>query len=71
MEDTPVNAAHAFANAAEEFEEKELWAKAMEAHFRAAEQFLSAMNYTSDPEAIRTLKLLYANHTRQGKELQR
>ncbi|CAG8658330.1 3347_t:CDS:10, partial [Racocetra fulgida] len=28
--------AHAFAHAAEEFEEKELWAKAMEAHFRAA-----------------------------------
>ncbi|CAG8516596.1 3285_t:CDS:10 [Diversispora eburnea] len=74
MEDTPVNAAHAFANAAEELEEKEQWAKAMEAHFRAAEQFLLAMNYTSDPEVrnlIRTLKLLYANHTRQGKESQR
>ncbi|CAG8513570.1 15115_t:CDS:10 [Acaulospora colombiana] len=50
MEDTPVNAAHAFANAAEEFEEKEQWGKAMEAHFRAAEQFLLAMNYTLDPE---------------------
>ncbi|RHZ78227.1 hypothetical protein Glove_166g265 [Diversispora epigaea] len=71
MENTPVNEAHAFANAAEEFEEKEQWAKAMEAHFRAAEKFLLAMNYTSDPEAVRTLKLLYANHTRQGKESQR
>ncbi|CAG8630745.1 12749_t:CDS:10 [Ambispora gerdemannii] len=71
MEETPVNAAHAYANAAEEYEEKEQWSKAMEAHFRAAEQFLLAMNYTSNPEAVRTLKLLYANHTRQGKELKR
>ncbi|CAG8813639.1 4636_t:CDS:10 [Gigaspora margarita] len=71
MEDTPVNRAHAFANAAEEFEEKELWAKAMEAHFRAADQFVLAINYTSDPEVVRTLKLLYATHNRQGKELQR
>ncbi|KAI8913887.1 hypothetical protein DFJ77DRAFT_465086, partial [Powellomyces hirtus] len=43
----------------------------MEAHFRAAEQFLSAVSYTSDAEATRTLKLLYSNHTRQGKDLQR
>ncbi len=28
--------AHAFANAAEELEEKEQWGKAMQAHFRAA-----------------------------------
>ncbi|CAG8819504.1 4467_t:CDS:2, partial [Dentiscutata erythropus] len=55
----------------EEFEEKELWAKAMEAHFRAADQFVLAINYTSDPEVARTLKLLYATHNRQGKELQR
>ncbi|KAI9333923.1 hypothetical protein DFJ73DRAFT_39866 [Zopfochytrium polystomum] len=33
--------------------------------------FLLATSYTSDPEAIKMLKLLYANHTRQGKELQR
>ncbi|RIA85648.1 hypothetical protein C1645_741429 [Glomus cerebriforme] len=71
MENTPVNVAHAFANAAEELEEKEQWGKAMEAHFRAAEQFALAMNYTSDPEVIRTLKLLYTNHTRQGREVQR
>ncbi|CAJ0900151.1 4391_t:CDS:10 [Entrophospora sp. SA101] len=42
--------AHSFANAAEEFEDKEQYAKAMEAHFRAAEQFLNATNLTSDPE---------------------
>ncbi|CAJ0643841.1 956_t:CDS:2 [Entrophospora sp. SA101] len=70
MEDTPLNAAHSFANAAEEFEDKEQYAKAMEAHFRAAEQFLNATNLTSDPEAVRTLKKLYSNHNRQAKDLQ-
>ncbi|CAG8785522.1 22569_t:CDS:2, partial [Dentiscutata erythropus] len=63
--------AHAFANQAEEFEEKELWAKAMEAHFHAADQFVLTISYTSDSEVARTLKLLYATHNRQGKELQR
>ncbi|CAJ0825893.1 5140_t:CDS:10 [Entrophospora sp. SA101] len=62
--------AHSFANAAEEFEDKEQYAKAMEAHFRAAEQFLNATNLTSDPEAVRTLKKLYSNHNRQAKDLQ-
>ncbi|RUS34223.1 hypothetical protein BC938DRAFT_481732 [Jimgerdemannia flammicorona] len=71
MEETPVNAAHHFANIAEEAKENEQWVKAMESHFRAAEQFLLAMDYTSDPEAIRTLKLLRSNHTRQGKDIQR
>ena len=35
------------------------------------ELFLLAMNDTSDAEVIKTLKLLYASHTRNGKELQR
>ncbi|KAJ3024290.1 hypothetical protein HKX48_003115 [Thoreauomyces humboldtii] len=71
MDDSPVNKANAFANAAEEYLSQGELSNAMEAHFRAAEQFLSAVGYTSDQEATRTLKLLYANHTRQGKELQR
>ncbi|KNC97754.1 uncharacterized protein SPPG_09402 [Spizellomyces punctatus DAOM BR117] len=71
MDDGPVNKANAFASAAEDFAERGQYANAVEAHFRAAEQFLSAVSYTADPEAIKTLKLLYANHTRQGKELQR
>ncbi|CAG8640662.1 28_t:CDS:2, partial [Funneliformis mosseae] len=71
MEDSPVNAAHAFANAAEELKEKEQWGQAMQAHFRAAEQFALAINYTSDPEAIRSLKIQYTDQTRQGKEVQR
>ncbi|KAI8852225.1 hypothetical protein BC829DRAFT_83601 [Chytridium lagenaria] len=66
-----VNKANLFAHAAEEYAERGQYAQAVEAHFRAAEQFLLATSYTADPEAIKTLKLLYANHTRQGKDLQR
>ncbi|KAJ3095179.1 hypothetical protein HDU97_007216 [Phlyctochytrium planicorne] len=66
-----VNKGNAFAHAAEEYTERGQYAQAIEAHFRAAEQFLLAMSYTTDPEATKTLKLLYTNHTRQGKELQR
>lgn len=43
----------------------------MQAHFRAAEQFALAINYTSDLEAIRSLKIQYTDQTRQGKEVQR
>ncbi|KAJ3060801.1 hypothetical protein HK102_009355 [Quaeritorhiza haematococci] len=71
MEESPVNKANGFANAAEEYLERGQISKAIEAHFRAAEQYLIATNYTNDSEAIRTLKLLYADHTRKGKELQR
>lgn len=35
------------------------------------DKFLEALNHTSDAEATRTLKLLYANHTRKAKELER
>ncbi|KAJ3253349.1 hypothetical protein HK103_000728 [Boothiomyces macroporosus] len=82
MNETP---AHQFATNAEEYMEKGDLANACTAHFRAAgrndlikEQYLLAMNDTTDPEvslinqqAVKTLKLLYASHTRNGKELQR
>ncbi|KAL2918242.1 hypothetical protein HK105_202169 [Polyrhizophydium stewartii] len=71
MDDSPAQKANAFASAAEEFTARGNLLKAVEAHFRAAEQYLLAMNDTSDPEAVKTLKLLYASHTRSGKELQR
>ena len=35
------------------------------------EAYLQAINDASDPEVIKTLKLLYTNHTRQGRELTR
>ncbi|KAJ3120519.1 hypothetical protein HK098_004547 [Nowakowskiella sp. JEL0407] len=66
-----INNANAYASLAEEYTSKGLYAKAVEAHFQAAEYFLLAIEQTTDIEAIRTLRLLHANHTRQGKEIQR
>ncbi|KAJ3031566.1 UNVERIFIED_CONTAM: hypothetical protein HDU68_002664 [Siphonaria sp. JEL0065] len=74
MEDNSANAvqkANAFSSAAEDYTEKGQYAQAIEAHFRAAEQFLLATTYTTDADAARTLRMLYANHTRKGKDLQR
>jgi uncharacterized protein (UPF0332 family) len=68
---TPLRQANEFANSAEEYFEKGDYSNACVAHFKAAELFLLAMNETKDSEAVKTLKLLYASHTRSGKELQR
>jgi hypothetical protein len=56
--------------AADEFESRGDVNSAVEAHFRAAEMYLQAMNDATD-ETAKTLKLLFNNHTRRGKELQR
>lgn len=77
MESSPLQKANEFAHNAEELAQKGDFANACTLHFRAAEQFLLAMNDTKDAEvyihnqAVKTLKLLYASHTRAGKELQR
>ncbi|KAG0056147.1 hypothetical protein BGZ83_006242 [Gryganskiella cystojenkinii] len=64
-------AAHRYANEAEEQEERGRWTEAIELHFLAADQFLLATKDTQNQEVIRTLKLMNANHNRQGKDLQR
>ncbi|KAI8878614.1 hypothetical protein K501DRAFT_29407 [Backusella circina FSU 941] len=69
--EAPINAGHAFANAAEDYEEKELWKEAAEAHSNAAARFEVAISDALDKEAIKTLKLLSANHTRKAQELDR
>ncbi|CAO3584691.1 unnamed protein product [Absidia cylindrospora] len=69
--EAPVNAGHTYANAAEEYEDKELWSKAIEAHQNAAEQFRKALEYTQDAETVKSLRLLMANHTRRIKDLER
>ncbi|KAH6600423.1 hypothetical protein BASA50_002320 [Batrachochytrium salamandrivorans] len=69
--DAPAQKANAFATAAEDYAARGQLRKAVESHFRAAEQYLLAMNDTADVEAVKTLKLLYASHTRNGKEMQR
>ncbi|KAJ3065272.1 hypothetical protein HDU98_011350, partial [Podochytrium sp. JEL0797] len=68
---TAVTKANSFAQLAEEYGERGQHAQAIEAHFRAAELFLVATTHASDPEAARTLRMLYASHTRRGKDLQR
>ncbi|KAI8903099.1 hypothetical protein EDD86DRAFT_215341 [Gorgonomyces haynaldii] len=63
--------AQEMADKASAFEDAHDVKQAIEAHFKAAEMYLLALHDTSDPEAIKTLKLLYASHTRQAKELSR
>ena len=67
----PVQQANDFASQAEEYAQMGDYNNAATAHFRAAELFLLAMNETKDSVAVKTLKLLYASHTRMGKDLQR
>ncbi|KAF9994063.1 tRNA 2'-phosphotransferase 1 [Entomortierella chlamydospora] len=63
--------AHRYASAAEEYREQNKWEEAVDMHFKAADQFLLATKDTQNQEVIRTLKLMNANHIRQGKDLQR
>ncbi|KAI8327198.1 hypothetical protein EDC96DRAFT_588381 [Choanephora cucurbitarum] len=69
--EAPVNTGHAFANMAEDYEDREDWLRAAEAHAKAAEQFEIALQDTADIEATRTLRLLSSNHTRKANELNR
>ncbi|CAO3631926.1 unnamed protein product [Cunninghamella blakesleeana] len=69
--EAPINTGHTYANSAEEYEDREMWSKAIEAHNNAAEQFQLALDYTQDTEAGKTLRLLIATHTRKAKDLQR
>ncbi|KAG0251887.1 hypothetical protein BG011_007336 [Mortierella polycephala] len=71
MEETAVNLAHRYANAAEEYLDTNQWHQAVDMHLQAADQFLLATKDTQNQEVIQTLKLMNANHTRQGKDLQR
>jgi hypothetical protein len=50
MDDSPSFKANQFANSADEYTRKGDYANACTAHFRAAEQFLLAMNDTKDAE---------------------
>ncbi|KAF9338203.1 hypothetical protein BG006_008694 [Podila minutissima] len=63
--------AHQYASIAEEHEEQDNLAEAIEAHTAAAEKFLVATQDTQNIEVIRTLKLMNAKHLRQAKDLHR
>lgn len=66
-----VEAGHQYGNEAELCIEQGDFKGATEAHYKAAEEYLKAISEAKDPEAIKTLKLLYTNHTRQARDLQR
>ncbi|KAJ2956025.1 hypothetical protein NQZ79_g8074 [Umbelopsis isabellina] len=68
---SPVNTGHSYANDADDYEDREQWDKAANAHSLAAEQFQKAIVYAQDPEAVKTLRLLVMNHTRKASSLSR
>ncbi|KAJ7098131.1 hypothetical protein B0H15DRAFT_645752 [Mycena belliarum] len=66
-----LNAAHEHAANAEDFLGSGLLIPASEEHFKAAEAYEKAMDRSNDESAKRTLKMLYNEHHKAGKELQR
>ncbi|KAF7338478.1 hypothetical protein MVEN_02073800 [Mycena venus] len=66
-----LNAAHDHAANAESFLSQGLLIPASEEHYKAAEAYEKAMERSNDESAKRTLKMLYNEHHKAGKELQR
>ncbi|KAJ7273494.1 hypothetical protein B0H12DRAFT_1089662 [Mycena haematopus] len=66
-----LNAAHEHAANAEDFLGQGLLIPASEEHYKAAEAYEQALERSNDESAKRTLKLLYNEHHKAGKELQR
>lgn len=63
--------AHAHVANAEEYEAAGLLACAMPEFYKAAEVFLACMDQATNPQTKQTLKLLYNDNNRRGKEIQR
>ncbi|KAJ7905275.1 hypothetical protein B0H14DRAFT_3102770 [Mycena olivaceomarginata] len=63
--------AHEHAANAEDFLSQGLLIPASEEHYKAAEAYEQALERSNDESAKRTLKLLYNEHHKAGKELQR
>ncbi|KAF9483810.1 hypothetical protein BDN70DRAFT_918193 [Pholiota conissans] len=69
--DTPMNTAHQHAANADDYLAKGLIVLAAEEHFHAAEAYMSAIDRSNDESAKRTLRMLYNEHCKAAKELQR
>ncbi|KAI0685481.1 hypothetical protein BC835DRAFT_1408815 [Cytidiella melzeri] len=69
--ESPLNAAHQHAANADDYMAQGLLVPAAEENYKAAMAFEAAYQASSDEHAKRTLKMLYAEHTKAGKELQR
>ncbi|PVG02817.1 hypothetical protein CPB86DRAFT_661246, partial [Serendipita vermifera] len=63
--------AHAHVANAEEYESQGLLACAAPEFYKAAEMFLACMDQATNPQTKQTLKLLYNENNRRGKEIQR
>ncbi|KIJ44149.1 hypothetical protein M422DRAFT_67759 [Sphaerobolus stellatus SS14] len=71
MPDTPLNKAHQHASNAEDYLTRGLLIPAAEEHYKSAEAFLQCIEQANDEGIKRTLRMLYNEHNKAGKELQR
>ncbi|TCD66453.1 hypothetical protein EIP91_001333 [Steccherinum ochraceum] len=69
--ESPLNAAHQHAANADEFMNQGLLIPASEEHYKAAEAFAACIIASSEENTKRTLRMLYNEHAKAGKELQR
>ncbi|KAF8590523.1 hypothetical protein K439DRAFT_1403658 [Ramaria rubella] len=63
--------AHQYASNAEDFVNQGLFIPAAEEHHKSAQAFLQCVDHASDEGTKRTLRMLYNEHNKAGKELQR
>ncbi|KAH9053874.1 hypothetical protein EDB87DRAFT_1676692 [Lactarius vividus] len=68
---SPLNAAHQHATNADEFTSKGLLIPAAEEHQKSADAFQSCIEASNDENTKRTLRMLYNEHSKAAKELQR
>ncbi|KAI0303418.1 hypothetical protein B0F90DRAFT_1368705 [Multifurca ochricompacta] len=68
---SPLNAAHQHATNADEFISKGLLIPAADEHQKSADAFQSCIEESNDENTRRTLRMLYNEHSRAAKELQR
>ncbi|KAH9483759.1 hypothetical protein JR316_0003235 [Psilocybe cubensis] len=69
--DTPMNAAHQHAANADDYLAKGLIVMAAEEHYQASVSYIAAIERSNDESAKRTLRMLYNEHCKAAKELQR
>ncbi|KAF8162995.1 hypothetical protein B0H34DRAFT_794745 [Crassisporium funariophilum] len=69
--DTPMNTAHQHAANADDYLNGGLIVSAAEEHLKAAEAYMAAIDRSHDESAKRTLRMLYNEHCKAAKELQR
>lgn len=69
--ESPLNAAHQHAANADDFMNQGLLVPASEEHYKAAEAFAACIHASNEENTKRTLRMLYNEHSKAGKELQR